>query len=67
MTSFRSREALRLAKLATEHAPKQALANDYVDEGERALAGQLRDFVVAQASRLTAIASDAAKIGDEYL
>jgi len=61
------REALRLAKLATEHAPKQALASDYVDEPERALAGQLRDFVVAQASRLTALASEAAKISDEYL
>ena len=61
------REALRLAKLATAHAPTQALANNYVDEGERALVRQLRDFVVAQAARLTGLASDAVKIDDEYL
>jgi serine/threonine-protein kinase HipA len=50
------REALRLAKLATQHAPVQALADNYDDEGERPLAGRLRDFVVAQASRLTTLA-----------
>jgi serine/threonine-protein kinase HipA len=61
------REALRLAKLATAHAPKQALASDYVDEAERALVGTLRDFVIGQAARLTALASDAVKINDEYL
>jgi serine/threonine-protein kinase HipA len=61
------REALRLAKLATEHAPVQALAKDYLDGDERALVDRLRDFVVAQAARLTALASDAAKISDEYL
>ena len=61
------REALRLAKLATQHAPVQALADNYDDEGERALAGRLRDFVVAQASRLTTLASEAAGITDEYL
>ena len=61
------REALRLAKLATEHAAKQALASDYVNDDERALTCQLRDFVVAQADKLAALASDAVKISDEYL
>lgn len=61
------REASRLAKLATEHAPTQALANDYADDDERAFAGQLRDFIVSQASRLTALASDASKVKDAYL
>jgi serine/threonine-protein kinase HipA len=60
------REATRLAKLATEHAPALALAGDYLDE-ERAFAGRLRDFVVSQASRLTALAIDAAKVKDGYL
>ena len=44
----------------------EALVNDYVDD-ERAFAAQLRDFVVSQASRLTALASEAASIKDEYL
>ena len=35
------REAARLAKLAMEHAPTQALADDYIDDGERAFAVQL--------------------------
>ena len=61
------REAMRLAKLATQHAPVQALADNYNDEGERALAGRLRDFVVAQASRLTTLASEAVGVTDEYL
>ncbi|SEL31890.1 serine/threonine-protein kinase HipA [Roseateles sp. YR242] len=61
------REALRLAKLATTHAPVQALSPDYVDDGERAFAGQLRDFVLGQAVKLTKLTSDAAKIKDEYL
>ena len=52
------REATRLAKLATEHAPPQALVDDYVDE-ERAFTGQLRDFIVGQASRLTSLADAA--------
>ena len=60
------REATRLAKLATEHAPMQALVDDYVDD-ERVFAGQLRDFVVGQGARLTTLAGDAAKIKDEYL
>ena len=60
------REATRLAKLATEHAPFQALVDDYED-GERAFAAELRDFVVGQAARLTALANDAAKIKNEYL
>jgi serine/threonine-protein kinase HipA len=60
------REATRLAKLATEHAPAMALAGDYLDE-ERAFAGRLRDFVVSQASRLTALVIDAAKVKDSYL
>jgi serine/threonine-protein kinase HipA len=60
------REATRLAKLATEHAPLQALVDDYVGE-ELVFAGLLRDFIVAQASRLTTLASDAAKVRDEYL
>jgi len=61
------REAARLAKLAMEHAPAQALADDYIDKGERAFAGQLRDFVVEQAYRLTRLASEAAKIKAEFL
>jgi len=61
------REATRLAKLATEHAPAQALANDYIDDDERAFAGQLRDFVMAQATRLTRLAGEAAKIRAEFL
>jgi serine/threonine-protein kinase HipA len=60
------REATRLAKLASEHAPTQALADDYVND-ERDFAGQLRDFVVGQASRLTTLADAASKIKDEYL
>jgi len=60
------REATRLAKLAVEHAPVQASADDYADD-ERAFAAQLRDFVVGQAARLTALANDAAKIKNEYL
>jgi serine/threonine-protein kinase HipA len=46
-------EAARLSRLAAQHAPPQALADDYVDDGERAFAGQLRDFVLGQATRLT--------------
>ncbi len=61
------REATRLAKLATEHAPTQALADDYIDEAERAFAGQLRDYVVGQATRLTKLAGAAAKIKPESL
>ena len=56
------REATRLAKLAVEHAPTQALADDYIDDAERAFAGQLRDYVVEQAARLTRLAGEAAKI-----
>jgi serine/threonine-protein kinase HipA len=61
------REAARLAKLATEHAPAQSLVDDYIDDDERAFAGQLRDFVVGQASRLTKLADEAAKIKAEFL
>ena len=60
------REATRLAKLAVEQATAQALVDDYADD-ERAFAGVLRDFVVGQAAKLTALANDAAKIKDEYL
>jgi len=59
------REAARLAKLAVEHAPTQALADDYIDYGERDFAAQLRDFVVGQATRLTQLAGEAAKIKAE--
>ena len=61
------REAARLAKLAMEHAPAQALADDYIDDGERAFAVQLRDFVIGQATRLTKLAGEAAKIRPEFL
>lgn len=61
------REAARLAKLAMEHAPAQALAEDYIDDGERAFAVQLRDFVMGQATRLTKLAGEAAKIKAEFL
>ena len=61
------REAVRLGKLAVEHAAAQALADDYIDDDERAFAGQLRDFVVGQATRLTKLADEAAKIKTEFL
>jgi len=61
------REAARLAKLAMEHAPAQALADDYIDDAERAFAVQLRDFVVGQATRLTQLAGEAAKMKPEFL
>ena len=60
------REAARMAKLATEKAPLQAQAVDYLDD-EHAFADRLRDFVVSQASRLTALASEAVKVKDEFL
>ncbi len=60
------REAARMAKLAVDKAPLQAQAVDYLD-GERAFANQLRDFIVAQASLLSRLASDAAKVKDEFL
>jgi serine/threonine-protein kinase HipA len=60
------REAARLAKLASEHAPAQAAASDYLDE-ERAFATGLSDFVVSQALRLISLAGEAAKIKGEYL
>jgi len=61
-----SREATRLAKLATEHAPAQALVDDYVGD-ERVFAQGLRDFIVRQSARLSAIASEATKIKSAYL
>ncbi|MEO8152501.1 MAG: HipA domain-containing protein [Rhodoglobus sp.] len=61
------REATRLAKLANEHAMAQALAGDYAGDEERAFAGQLRDFVMGQAARLTKLAGEAAKIKDAFL
>lgn len=61
------RESKRMAKLAMEHAPIQAQATDYIDDAERAFAGQLGDFIVKQAERLIQLADDAAKIKDEYL
>jgi serine/threonine-protein kinase HipA len=60
------REATRLAKLAVDHAMAQSLVDDYADD-ERAFAGELRDFVVGQAAKLTALANDATKIKAEYL
>lgn len=60
------REAARLAKLATEHAPRQAAAVDYVDE-ERAFAAQLCSFILGQAARLPTLASEASKTKDKYL
>jgi serine/threonine-protein kinase HipA len=61
------REAARLAKLAMAHAPAQAQAGDYINDAERAFAVQLGDFVAAQATRLTQLASEAAKIKPESL
>jgi len=61
------REAVRLAKLVMAHAPTQAMADDYIDDDERAFAGQLRDFVVGQATRLTRLAAESAKIKPEFL
>lgn len=61
------REAARLAKLAMAHAPAQAQADDYINDSERAFAVQLRDFVAGQATRLTKLAGEAAKIKPEFL
>jgi serine/threonine-protein kinase HipA len=60
------REASRLARLAVGHAIAQAEATDYIDD-ERAFAGQVRDFIIAQASRLTALANEAVKFKDSHL
>ena len=60
------RETARMAKLATAQAPLPAQAAEYLDD-ERAFANQLRVFIVGQASRLTALASEAAKVADEFL
>jgi hypothetical protein len=61
------REVTRLAKLVRQHALEQALAGDYVDDEERAFAGQLRDLVVAQATRLSKLAGQAVKVKDDLL
>jgi serine/threonine-protein kinase HipA len=61
------REAARLAKLAMAHAPAQVLADEYVDDGERAFARRLGDFVVGQATRLAKLADEAAKFKPEFL
>jgi serine/threonine-protein kinase HipA len=61
------REAAWLAKLAVGHAPAQALAVDYIDDGERAFAGRLGEFVVGQADRLNRLAGEAATIKAEFL
>jgi serine/threonine-protein kinase HipA len=60
------REASRMVKLVAEHAPRQADAEDYLDE-ERAFAARLRDFVAEQASRLNTLAAKAIGIKGEYL
>ena len=60
------REAARMAKLAIEKAPLQAQAIDYLD-GERAFAVQLCDFIVAQASRLSRLSNEAAKVNGDFL
>lgn len=60
------REAIRLAKLATQCARSQALMDDYLED-ERAFADQLRDFILGQAARLTELADAAARTKDEYL
>jgi len=65
--SLLKREAARLAKVVMEHAPAQALADVYIDEGERAFAVQLRDFVLEQATRLTKLAGEAVKLKNEFL
>ena len=56
-----------MAKLVLEHAPAQAVADDYVDDAERAFAGRLRDYVLGQANRLVRLASDAVKVRVEDL
>ncbi|MBI3348714.1 MAG: HipA domain-containing protein [Burkholderiales bacterium] len=61
------RDAKRMAKLATEHAPLQAQAPDYIDDAERAFASQLSNFIVAQAARLANLAEEAYGIKDAYL
>ena len=54
--------------LAVEHAPAQeALARNDLDDAERAFASRLRDFVMAQATRLTQLAGEAARIKPEFL
>jgi serine/threonine-protein kinase HipA len=63
---FLQRETARLVKLVAKHAPPQAEASEYQD-GERAFAAQLRDFVMAQAARLNALVAQAVGIGNEHL
>lgn len=60
------REAARLSKLAAAHAASQALVDDYEGE-ERVFAVKLRDYVLGQAARLTALANEAVQLKDEYL
>ena len=61
------REATRLAKLAMRQAPLQALADEYIDEDERAFAKRLGEFAVGQADRFLKFAGEAVKIKDEFL
>ena len=61
------REAARLAKLVMEHAPTQAMSEDYVGDGERAFVERLRDFVLGQAARLKKLTNEAASIKDDFL
>ena len=60
------REALRMTKLATEHAVIQAEAEIYLDD-ERAFARQLHNYIVSQAQRLATLAGQAAGIKDAFL
>lgn len=44
-----------------------ASAGDDLDDGERAFAGQRRDYMVEQACRLARRAAEAAKVKAEFL
>jgi serine/threonine-protein kinase HipA len=60
------REAAKMARQIALHAARQAGADDYVEE-ERGFAAQLRDFIMGQGSRLSALAAEAATVRDGYL
>jgi serine/threonine-protein kinase HipA len=61
------REGQRLAKLAAAEAAAQAQAADYQSEAEQAFVQGIAAFVGRQATRLTQLVADAARLKDEYL
>jgi serine/threonine-protein kinase HipA len=60
------REAARMARQIALHAARQADADDYVEE-ERSFAAQLREYIMCQVSRLSALVAEATTVRDKYL